>query len=167
MILVALMLPALAGCHTFQPVDRGELAPGQTVRVRVTGGYADSLGVLLQRDDARVVEGVIVEEDDASMMLDVAVSSELQGMTFESFNQRIDVPSEETVEVELRELDKRRTIAVSTLAAVAIGGIIARQLTADGGGAQLPGTGGPQDAVVSVPLLQIPFSILGWISPRR
>ncbi|MEM7417920.1 MAG: hypothetical protein AAF389_20700 [Gemmatimonadota bacterium] len=157
------MIVALSGCYTFRPADAGDLSPGETVRVRVAGGYADSLSVLLQRPDGRLLEGSVVERDASAMLLEVQVSSELQGMRFEALNQRVEIPTTEVVEVELKELDKGKTYGVAALAAVAIAGIVVRQLNADGGGAQRPGTGGPQDAVVTSPGFQMPVGWLGRI----
>lgn len=155
------MIVALSGCYTFRPAAAGDLTPGQTVRVRVAGGYADSLGVLLQRPDARLVEGSVVERDNGATLLEVQVAGSLEGMRFESLNQRVEIPHDEVVEVELKELDKGKSYGVGALAAAAIAGIVIRQLSADGGGAQNPGTGGPQDAVVTAPKLTVPLSWIG------
>ena len=60
----------LSGCYTFQAVAPGDLTPGQSVRVRITGAFADSVGPLLMRDDARVLEGSVIERSTSATLLE-------------------------------------------------------------------------------------------------
>jgi hypothetical protein len=164
-VLLIAVLATATGCHTFQPASPGDLVPGQSVRVRVTGAYSDSLAPILQRDDSRVFEGVVASREASSFLLDVPVQHSLQGMSFETLSQRVEVPTSALIEVETRQLHKGRTIAAVGVAAAVVGTVVAYQLSKDSGGGSIPGGGGPVESVVSIDLLGIalggPLHILG------
>ena len=163
---LGLLLLASAGCHTFRPAQLDEVVPGHDIRMRVTGAFADSLSSMLQRDDARVVEGTVVSERPQSLMLDITVSNELEGMRLETFNQRVEVPDAAFVDVEIKELSKPRTIgALAAVAGVATVVVIS-QFSGDSGGAQQPGPGRPVESTISIPLSSLPLRILGGLFGR-
>lgn len=151
-LLPILAVLATSGCHTFQPVSVGELAPGTSVRARVTGAYADTLEALLQREDAREIEGTVVSETGSSVLLEVPVEQTLRGMRLSTLNQRVDIPTSAFVEVETKQLDRGRTLAVAGAAAAVLGTIVVVQLSKESGGSTNPGGGGPVEAVVSTDL---------------
>lgn len=148
-LIVALAFGA-TGCHTFQPATIADLTPGEDVRARVTGAFADSLSAVLS-GDARVLEGSYVESNGSTVYIDVPVSSAYQGMRLQTLNQRIEVPATAFVDVERRELSRARTgLAIGAVLAAA-GAILITQLSGDTGGGSLPGGGGPVDAIVGTP----------------
>lgn len=154
-LLLATVL-ATAGCQTFQPISYDQVAPGERVRARVNSAWADSLDALLQRD-GRVVEGTVVDKPGGSLLLEVPVQNELRGMEFQTLSQRVLIPREGFVELELRELDRGRTVGVVALAGAAVGIFVAQQLTKDTGGNRLPGGGGPSEGRISHPFFRIPL----------
>ncbi|MBT8488193.1 MAG: hypothetical protein KJO65_05105 [Gemmatimonadetes bacterium] len=159
---IALILVG-TGCHTFQPASVDTVAPGERVRVRVTGAFSDSLATLLQREDARTFEATVVSEAGTSMFLDVPVQQELRGMRFETLNQRVEVPTSAFVDLETKRLDKGRSLLAGGALAAAIGAFVVIELSKESGGGQLPGTpGGPVDAIVSWD----PWRAVGWLLGR-
>lgn len=153
------LLPALvvmAGCHTFQPASYDQISPGERVRARVNSAWADSLDALLQRD-GRVVEGTVVEKPDGALLLEVPVQSELRGIEFQTLSQRVSIPEDGLVELELKELDRGRTWGVVALASVAVGVFIAQQLSGNSGGSNVPGGGGPSEGRIVRPAFSIPL----------
>lgn len=159
-LLLLLAVVATSGCHTFQPVTVGELTPGTSVRARVTGAYADTLEALLQRDDAREIEGTVVSDAGSSVLLEVPVEQTLRGMRLSTLNQRVEIPTSAFVEVETKQLDRTRTFAVAGAAAAVLGTIVVVQLSKESGGSTNPGGGGPVEAVVSTDLVG---SLLGGV----
>ena len=157
---------ATAGCHTFQPAGVSDLEPGHAVRARVTGAFSDSLSQILGRDDTRVIDGVVVEERASSTLIDVPAVTSLRGIRLETLSQRVEVPNEEILEIEIKVLDRGRTLAVAGVAGLVVGAFVVRQLNRNAGGGQLPGTGGPQDAIVSRSFLVIPLRSLAFLIGR-
>jgi hypothetical protein len=149
-----------AGCYTFQPVEPEAIGPGQEVRVRVTGAFADSLGPLLQKEDARVVEGDVVSGTERSFLLDVSVNSQLEGIRMETLKQRVEIPRDALLESETKELSKGRTYGLLAVAVAAAAAIVVTQLSGNTGGGELPGGGGPVESVVSPPGVSVP---VGWV----
>jgi len=163
---VATILVA-SGCHTFQPATAGDLTPGESVRVRVTGAFSDTLANVLQGEPVRVLEGVVASDDGSAIYLDVPVRQELRGMRFESLSQRVRLPTSEVVDVETKRFDKGRTIIAGGAAAAAVGAVVAVQLSKESGGGNPPGSpGGPVDAVVSIDILGAAATALGWVLGR-
>ena len=148
----------LAGCYTFQPVSYDQISPGATVRARVTGEWSDSVAEVL-RSDSRVVEGTVVDKPGGErVMMEVTVQNELRGIEFQSLRQRVSLPRSAFVELELKELDRGRTVGVAALAAGAVAVFVIQQLSKDSGGGALPGGGGPTESRVwNPPIFRIPL----------
>lgn len=153
-----LILPMLtmAGCHTFQPVSYDQIQPGQKIRARVSGQWADSLDALLQRD-SRVVEGIVVDKPGSALLLEVAVQNELRGMEFQTLSQRVMIPRDGFLELEIKELDQRRTYGAIALGGAVVGAFVIQQLSKDSGGGTIPGGGGPNEARISRSIFRIPL----------
>lgn len=160
-------LIAASGCHTFQPASVDVLAPGQTVRARVTGAFSDTLSTMLTRADAREFEGVVVESTGSSTFLDIPVEQGFEpGMRHQTLSQRVEIPDAAFVEIEIKELSRGRTLAAAGLAGAVIGAIVIHQLNKDTGGDNRPGTGGPQEAVISLGFPAIPLLGAGRLTGR-
>ena len=159
-LLPLVLAVSLGGCHTYQPVPVRELAPGSDVRVRLSGAYADSLAPVLQRDDARVLEGTLIDVDGSSILLEVPVEQTLRGMRLQTLNQRVQVPASAFLETESKQLHRGRTFLALGVAAAVVGGVVVHQLSKESGGSQNPGGGGPLEAVVSTDLVG---SLLGGL----
>ncbi len=160
---IIIAVVATAGCHTFTPTRLSDVTPGQEVRVRVSGAWSDTLSAVLLTDDARVVEGAVIDVSSNAAMLEVPVNTELRGMRMESVAQRIEVPAGEIVDVELKELSKARTFGALGAVGIVLGTLVVSQLNQDSGGQNPPGGGGPEDAIVTFPLLRVPIGLLGGL----
>jgi len=113
---VALLLLALTGgCYRYNYVERDALRPGEDVRVRLSAEEAERVGDILGRDD-RVYDGHVLEAPDSTLTLAIRSFIVQQGGATESGHQRIVVPRSSVVEMQLRTLDRPRTIG-----AIAIG----------------------------------------------
>ena len=155
----------LTACHTFQAASPGDLVPGQNVRVRITGAFADSVGPLLGRDDARLLEGAVIQRSPSAVLLEVPVSQSLAGMRLQTLNQRVEIPDAAFVDLETRQLSKGRTIMAAGAGVAIAAGIVIAQLNKQSGGGNIPGGGGPGESVVSMPGFSI-TSFLGWVTGR-
>jgi len=153
---------AISGCHTLRPVVVDDLVPGQTVRARITGAFADSLSPILMRD-VRDFEGVVVENTGSAILMEIPVQQTLTGLTFETLSQRVQIPAAAFVDLEVKEFNRGRTIGVVALAAVAAGAFVIAQFNKQSGGGSTGGPGGPEDAVLSRPMFSIPVGGLPWI----
>ena len=145
-LLTLLCVLATSACHTFRPVIVDDLAPGQIVRARITSAFADSLSPILMRD-ARDFEGVVVENNDSAILMDIPVEQTLTGLRFETLSQRVDIPDAAFVDLEIKELNRGRTFGVVAGIVVAAGAFVLSQFNKQSGGASSGGPGGPADAV--------------------
>ncbi len=152
---VLLLLLPTAGCYTFQQASVSEVVPGQDVRLRVTGAFADSLGPLIMRTDARVVEGSVISEASDALLVEIPVDNELVGMRLETLSQRVEIPEEAFVDVEVKELSKPRTAGAVAVVAGVAAAIVITQFNDDSGGAQRPGPGQPVESRVSRPFFSV------------
>lgn len=165
LLLLCSCVLAVTGCHTFKPVSIDEIAPGQTLRARVTGAYSDSLQAMIGLSE-REFEGVVVERRTSSILIEIPVQQAFQGMRFQTLAQRVEIPDAALVEVATKELDRTRSYVAAGIAAVVLGAVIVTQLNKDSGGSQRPGPGSPQDAKVSIPLARLPLAAISWLWGR-
>ena len=159
--LTLLCVLATSACHTFRPVVVDELIPGQTVRARITGAFADSLSPILLRD-ARDFEGVVVENAGSTILMEIPVERSLAGMRLETLSQRVEIPDAAFVDLDIKELDRRRTIGAVALLLAAVGGFVLAQFNKPSGGGSGGGPGGPLDALFPLPMISVPVGI-PWI----
>ncbi len=160
-LLTLLCVLATSACHTFRPVVVDDLIPGQTVRARITGAFADSLSPILMRD-ARNFEGVVVENAGSTVLMEIPVERSLAGMRLETLSQRVEIPDAAFVDLDIKELDRRRTFGAVALVVAAVGGFVLAQFNKPSGGASGGGPGGPQDALFPLPIISVPVGI-PWI----
>jgi hypothetical protein len=106
-----LVLHAGTACYRYTPADPGDITPGSTVRVRMNDAQTRRFAGIVP-EDRRVVEGTVVLQRPDTMLIDVAIHTDVRGTRVESLNQRIDLPRDGLIEVELRELDRGKTSLV-------------------------------------------------------
>ena len=117
------VLTFAGGCYSYHVVPVNEVAPGQDVRVRISAAEAVRLGELIERGD-RSLDGRLLENSDSQVVLGISSVTQTTALTAVQdpsgqLFQRIAVPREGLLELEVRTLDKRRTgIMVGLLAAV-------------------------------------------------
>lgn len=164
--IVCLQLLSTTGCYTFRPASADEIGVGEDVRLRITGEFSDSLAPLLGRSDARVVEGEVVMDEPSSVMLQVPVNRQMAGMRLETFNQRVEIPENAFVDVEIRELSKPRTIGTIAAVTGAAAVIVITQFAGDNGGGDLPGTGQPVEQTAARPWFSVSLGALASLFGR-
>lgn len=121
--LLPLLLLGVSGCFAYTPVSLDTVQPGENVRVRITPEQAQEIDALLMRE-TRILDGVLLERGP-SFLVEVPVATQLQGGARQSLNQRILLPREGIVEMELKSLDRVRTgLLLGGAGALVIGTVI-------------------------------------------
>ena len=115
-----------AGCYTHRAVPLEQVPVGAPVRVRITPAEAARVGAILGREE-RVLEGQLLSKNSGSgviVAVGTTVGTDATGVG--PLHQRLTIPREGLVELELRQLDKLRTAgAVAGAGAVAAAVIVA------------------------------------------
>ncbi len=146
----------LAGCYHYVPGELSDLGPGTDTRVRITESEASRFATILPGGDRRLLEGRVVQRGTDSLLLQVAVSSNLVGTRVETLSQRIDLAQHDITNVELRRLDKWKTgLLIGGAAGVGTALLVSTLTGAFNSNAQQPGDGG-RDTIVPV-FLRIRF----------
>ena len=143
----------LSACYTYQPIEMADLRPNLDVRTRVSGAEADRLNEFLGSDE-RVVDGTIDDLTADNLLLRVSVVTAIdRGSPGGALSQRVEIPRSSVVEVEVKELDRRRTgFMAGTLTAI-VGILVLRQLNQDqGGGDVIPPPPPPEDRGIRFPI---------------
>ncbi len=113
------VLPLLAGCYQYAPIEPTSAQPGSGVRARLTVDAGQRLAPLLGTTDNRLIAGRLIENRASGMIIEVpAIMSGSVGSSAQTLNQRISVAPSDLVELESRRLDRLRTGAV-------VGGVVA------------------------------------------
>lgn len=154
---VAVAACAGSGCYRYQPTSIGEVEPGTTVRARLSVQEVDRLDTLgvFTSGVGRLVEGIYVGADGGTVLLDVASTPAGQSAT--SFRQRVPLDQPGILELEVRELDKLRTVGVTLAVAAGLAAVI---IASDDGSDPSDGDGPPIDEA------RTPTGVrLGWSLP--
>jgi len=115
----ALAVCALAACYSYRVAPIDQVATGTAVRVRISPAEAARVGPILGRED-RILEGeLLAKEADNSFMVAVPTGSGADAAGAGPMHQRITIPRDGLVELEVRRLDKWRTAGVIAVGAVA------------------------------------------------
>jgi hypothetical protein len=148
------VLPLLAGCYAYAPIEPAAVRPGTSVRARVSGAGADRIAPLLGTSDARLLSGRLVDTHADTMIVEVpsVMQASLAG-TIERLHQRVAIPRADLLQLETRRLDRFRTAAVAGSVAIIIGTIAVKALKNDPGGKGVPPGGGGNEA--RIPLLRL------------
>lgn len=146
---LSLVVFTVSGCHSYRLAEPGEVVPGTEVRIRVTPEEAGRLSeqALLRE---RAITGKLVEgADNGGYLLQVRVPN-----TSERIYQRLAIPEDEVLEMEIQEVDALKTGLMVGAIAVAVGFAAAAAFTGgDKGTAEEPP--GPDNA--RIPLVQLRF----------
>ena len=148
-----LLLPLLAACYTYAPIDPAGVGPGAGVRVRVSPAAAGRIAPLLGGADSRVIAGTLIENAPAGMIVEVpTIVPEAVGTAFQTLNQRVSIARNELIELETRKLDRFRTGTLTGIAAIVVGTAVFKAIKGDPALEKLPG-GTSSD--IRVPLLRV------------
>ncbi|HTK52243.1 MAG TPA: hypothetical protein VL308_10175 [Gemmatimonadaceae bacterium] len=131
---VVLTAVLFGGCYSYQVVPVEQAPVGQTVRARISPSEADRLREVVGRDD-RVLEGELLAPPDSSIL--VAVRTSVVDASVQT-HQRVTVPRQGLVELEVRRLDRWKTVGVTAVvvgvaSALAITQFNAEKPTENGG----------------------------------
>jgi hypothetical protein len=132
----------LSGCFSYIPAEPGELEPGLSVRARVSPTASARIAPLLGATDARRLDGTLITRSTDTLVVEVPtviVDTREFGRTP---NQRISIARSDLVELEIRKLDRWRTVGVVGGAAVVVGLGLVKALKGEPGKEPLPGGSG-------------------------
>ena len=124
---VVLAAATLGGCYSYRVVPVEQAPVGQTVRARVSVAEAERLREVLGRDD-RVLEGELLAPPDSSIL--VAVRTSLVDASVQT-HQRIAVPRQGLLELEVRRLDRWKTLGITAIVIGAATAVAVSQFNTD------------------------------------
>ncbi|HEY9228643.1 MAG TPA: hypothetical protein VIP11_18455 [Gemmatimonadaceae bacterium] len=152
------VLPLLAACYSYAPIEPSAAPAGSEVRARITGAASDRVAPLLGTFDNRVLVGNVVENTAGAMVLQVPTGA-MSNVTTSvvPLQTRVPLVPTDLVSLERRNVDVVRT---SLLAGVLAAGIAAGVHIALGAGGKSEPGRGPTDPP---PINRIPIRI--WRVP--
>ncbi len=132
------IVPLLAACYTYAPVEPDAIRAGTTVRARVSAAAADRLAALLGASEARLITGTVIDNGPDTMIVEVpaVMRAEMSG-SGQWLHQRVSISRSELLEIETRKLDRLRTGAAAGSVAIIVGAVVIKAMKGD------PGTEGP------------------------
>ena len=137
----------LTGCFSYIPARPGEIEEGLDVRARVSPTAGARIAPLLGATDARRLDGKLITNGADTIIVEVPTIM-LDNREFgRTPNQRVSIPRSDLVELEVRKLDRWRTMGIVGGAAVILGVTLTKAVKGEPGKEPLPGGGGT-DAIV-------------------
>ncbi len=125
----------LAGCHRYAPARIGTVPEGTEVRMRLSQEALDRLDpALVLRGDAII--GRLVEWSD-EVVLSVPVPPQA-GMVDRDLRQRVTVPVDDVLGVDVQELSRTRTALLSAAVVAAATTAVVAAVTGVFGGEKMP-----------------------------
>lgn len=124
--LACLFTFALSGCYSYRFADQSEVVAGTDVRIRLTPEQAGRLMETV-RVEARSVEGTVTEgSGDNGLMIEAPVVN-----TSPRIYQRVNIPQDEIVDVEVREFNTGKTVLLGAIVAAAVATITFTAIASD------------------------------------
>lgn len=149
-LLVALALfaaPLAAGCYSYTAAQPSSIAPGVTVRARITPTAGAMVAPLLGTTP-RSLTGKLISDLRDTLIIEVpAVMQAEIGSSVQTLHQRVSIPRSEIVFLEVRDLNRTRTYGLVGGAALILGWVLFDVLKGEPGAEQLPGGGGEDNRV--------------------
>jgi hypothetical protein len=106
------------GCYSYRFADQGDVMAGTDVRLRITPEEAGRLMETV-RVEARTVEGTVTEgSSDNGLMIETPVLN-----TSPRIYQRVHIPQQEIVDVEVREFNTGKTVLLGAVIAAAVAAV--------------------------------------------
>ncbi len=143
-----------SGCYSYAPVSLESVSPGQEIRARISAQGSDRIREQLQTE-SREIEGEVLSRENGQVLLNVTAALRQVGFRFEPLQQRVLLTEDELLELERKELDRRKTYFVAAGVGVAVGTALFVVLEGRaGGGTKQPPIGGPSDdrfVILSIP----------------
>lgn len=150
--LLLTLLPLCAGCYSYAPIEPAVALPGTSVRARISGAAAEKLVPIFGSANARLMSGKLIENGSTGMILEVpTVVTTGVGTSVETLHQRVSIARTDLIELETRQVDRLRTGALLSGAALIVGSAAYKTLTGNGSGERTPGGTGTD---IRIPLLR-------------
>ena len=145
--LAAFAGPLAAGCYSYTAAQPTSIAPGVTVRARITPAAGERVAPLLGTTP-RSLTGKLISDLRDTLIIEVpAVMAAEVGSTVQTLHQRVSIPRSEIVFLEIRELNRARTYGLFGGAALILGWALIDVLKGEPGSEQIPGGGGEDNRV--------------------
>lgn len=140
--LVIALLPFVAACYSYAPIQPSEVSPGMGLRARVSASAGERIAPLLGSTQARLLDGTVIEAGRDTMILEVPTTVRAEiGPSVQTLRQRVSLARGDVLEMESRKLDNLRTrLLVGGIAAVVVSSAV-RALRGEPGKDKLPGDG--------------------------
>lgn len=145
MLLAAAAL--LTGCFTYIPARPGEVEAGVDVRARVSPDASARIAPLLGASDSRRLDGRLISSGTDTIVVEVPTVMVDNREFGRTPNQRVSIARSDLVELEIRKLDRGRTMGIVGGGAIVLGVTLINALKGEPGKEPLPGGGGT-DAIV-------------------
>ena len=137
------LLLAAGGCYMYAPISAATVAPGTSLRARITASHAEQIAPLLGGVDARLLTGKLIDTRADTLIIEVATMERVHSAgVSQSLNQRLGIPRSEILELETRTLNRRRTTILAGAAAFVVASFLVKTLIIDPGGERGPIDGG-------------------------
>jgi hypothetical protein len=149
------------GCYTYRGVTLDTPPIGSDVRLRLAPDEADRVGRILGRED-RSVEGVLVGRVGTdTVQLRVGTSTPRDAAAFGPTHQLLGIPRAAIQDVDIRRLDRGRTLGVVAIALAATSYAVVSAFNAQREPIQGPSRGGTNATRLPVlaPVLRLPVRI--------
>ncbi|MFC1662470.1 hypothetical protein ACFL3S_13620 [Gemmatimonadota bacterium] len=158
-LLAATGIWAMSACYSYVPVELETVSPGENVRLTITREAAERLEPALP-SNGRILQGEVVQAELGSLWVSVAVSTRQSGFQYERIAQTLRFDQGETLDIELKTLNRRRTFATVGTAAVIVSAVAWTALGGEAGGHKSlpPGDGTSDDTSRWIlPLFRLPL----------
>jgi hypothetical protein len=149
-VLLVAITALSSGCFSYIPARPGEVEAGVDVRARVSPDASARIAPLLGAADARRLDGKLVELGGDTLIVEVPTVMLTNSEFGRTPNQRISIPRSELVELEVRKLDRARTMGIVGAGAIVLGVTLVNALKGEPGKEPLPGGGGTDNVVFRI-----------------
>ena len=139
-----------SGCFSYIPARPGEVEAGVDVRARVSPDASARIAPLLGASDARRLDGKLIQLGGDTLIVEVPTVMLSNSEFGRTPNQRVSIARSDLVELEVRKLDRTRTMGVVGGGAIILGVTLINALKGDAGKEPLPGGGGTDNIVFRI-----------------
>lgn len=136
------LLPFVAACYNYAPIDPSDITSGTDVRVRVSAAAGEQIAPLLGSTSARLLSGTVIQPGRDTMVVEVPTTVRAEvGASMQTLNQRVSIARRDILEMERRTLDRRRTNVLAGAVAAVVIATAFQRLRGEPGKDKLPGDG--------------------------
>ena len=103
------LLSLTTGCYSYALVEPSAARPGTEVRAHLSPAAAERLTPLLGQVEDRRITGTLLENEAATIMIEVPKVVPDRGTAVQTLNQRVSIGRADLIGLETRTIDKART----------------------------------------------------------